>query len=266
MRYQQNRRFITLLLKGSLTRIYAMAILLVMAATACAEEVLVAVATNFKEVAERLAADFERSGTHEMKITSGSTGKLYAQVLNGAPYDVLLAADQERPRLLEESGHAVAGTRFVYATGRLTLWSPAVDRVATDGRLSLEQGRFDHLAMANPDLAPYGLAAKETLQSLGLWDTLSDRIVMGENIGQTHMLVSTKNANLGFVAISQVLSPRNKQVGSRWDVPANLHSPIRQEAVMLVHGAGNVAAREFLEYMQGETARSTLESFGYASE
>jgi molybdate transport system substrate-binding protein len=141
-----------------------------------------------------------------------------------------------------------------------------VGGVATDGRLSLEQGRFDHLAMANPDLAPYGLAAKETLLSLGLWDTLRDKIVMGENIGQAYMLVSTKNAILGFVALSQVLSPRNRQVGSRWDVPASLYSPIRQEAVLLVHGAGNAAAMEFLEYIQGEAARSTIESFGYASE
>jgi molybdate transport system substrate-binding protein len=266
MRYQKHKSFVTLALKGTVARISVMAILLTLVAPIFAEEALVAVATNFKEVAEHLAADFEQSGTHELRITSGSTGKLYAQVRNGAPYDALLAADQERPRLLEGTGHAVAGTRFVYATGRLALWSPAVGGVATDGRLSLEQGRFDHLAMANPDLAPYGLAAKETLLSLGLWDTLRDKIVMGENIGQAYMLVSTKNAILGFVALSQVLSPRNRQVGSRWDVPASLYSPIRQEAVLLVHGAGNAAAMEFLEYIQGEAARSTIESFGYASE
>ena len=172
-----------------------------------------AVAANFSEVMERLEADFEASGEHTLTVSTGSTGKLYAQIRNGAPFDVLLAADERRPKLLEDDGRAVAGSRFTYAAGRLTLWSPDSERVCADGPSILRLGAFRNIAMANPVLAPYGSAAKETLEALGLFGKLRRRIVMGENIGQAHVLVATGNADLGFVALSYVLSPRNDAGG-----------------------------------------------------
>jgi molybdate transport system substrate-binding protein len=231
-----------------------------------AEEALVAVAVNFSEVIEQLEPDFEAATGHALTITTGSTGKLYAQIKNGAPFDILLAADRRRPELLEEEGDAVSGSRFTYAVGRLTLWSPDAERVAENGAATLRAGAFRKLAIANPDLAPYGEAARETLSSLKLLEALEEKLVMGENIGQTHALVATGNAELGFVALSYVLSPRNNKPGSRWDVPQDLHAPIRQEAVLLLRAADNDAARAFLEYLQSDGARTLIESFGYGVE
>lgn len=232
---------------------------------ASGEEALVAVAANFSEVMERLEAEFERDTGHELTVTLGSTGKLYAQITHGAPFDVLLAADQRRPELLESGGLAVAGSRFTYAVGRLTLWSPDEGRVGTDGEATLRAGEFRSLSLANPELAPYGLAAKKTLEGLGLWETLEKKIVMGENIGQAHALVASGNADLGFVALSYVLSPRNEQPGSRWDVPARLYTPIRQDAVLLSRAAGNAAARALLSFLKSEETRKLIESYGYGS-
>ena len=234
-----------------------------LAPSACAEDALVAVATNFSEVMERLESDFEQAGDHTLTVTTGSTGKLYAQIRHGAPFDMLLAADQHRPKLLEAESHAVAGSRFTYAVGRLTLWSPDAEHVSVDGSATLRAGSFRKLAMANPDLAPYGAAARETLTALGLLDALQPRMVMGENIGQAHALVATGNADLGFVALSYVLSPRNKPPGSRWDVPEYLYTPIRQDAVLLKRGAGNAAARAFVEFLKTDEARAVIENFGY---
>lgn len=236
-----------------------------LAPPAAAEETLIAVAANFSEVMERLEADFERETGHELTVTIGSTGKLYAQITHGAPFDVLLAADQKRPELLESEGLAVTGTRFTYAVGRLTLWSPDKGRVGADGAATLRAGDFRSLSLANPALAPYGVAAKETLVELKLWETLETKIVMGENIGQAHALVASGNAELGFVALSYVLSPRNEQPGSRWDVPGDLYTPIRQDAVLLSRAADNVAARAFLTFLQREAVRKLIESYGYGS-
>ncbi len=161
---------------------------------AAAEEAVVAVAANFTEVVERLEADFERESGHTVTVVAGSTGKLYAQIANGAPFDVFLSADQERPERLEKEGLAVAGSRFTYATGRLTLWSSEPGRVGGDGAATLRQGKFRLLAIANPELAPYGAAAKQALEKLGLWDRFKDRIVMGETIGQAHAMVASGNA------------------------------------------------------------------------
>jgi molybdate transport system substrate-binding protein len=230
------------------------------------EDVLVAVATNFTEVMEPLRAGFEPATGHEVTVVSGSTGKLYAQITNGAPFDVFLAADQERPRRLDEDGAAVAGTRFTYAIGRLALWSPDAGLIGADGGAVLRAGDFRRLAMANPALAPYGVAARETLQALGLLGRLQDRIVLGENIGQAHAMIATGNAELGFVALSSVLSPRNRTPGSRWDVPQTLYSPIRQDAVLLRRAAGNVAAAAFVEWLHGDDARRIIERFGYGVE
>jgi molybdate transport system substrate-binding protein len=234
--------------------------------SATASEAVIAVATNFSEAAEALRGDFETGSDHRLTITTGSTGKLYAQIINGAPFDALLAADRLRPERLEQGGEGVAGTRFVYAEGRLTLWSIDAGRIGDDGSQTLLQGDFGKLAIANPALAPYGLAAQQALKNLGLWDSLRDRIVMGENIGQTYALVATRNADLGLVALSSVKSPRNRQRDAYWLVPERLHDPIHQEAILLKKGADNDAALAFLAYLKTDTARMLIDSYGYGSE
>jgi molybdate transport system substrate-binding protein len=244
----------------------ALLLALSLAAPAAGEEAVVAVAANFMEVAERLEADFERASGHTLTFVAGATGKLYAQIANGAPFDVFLSADRERTERLEKEGLAVAGSRFTYAVGRLTLWSREPGRVGSDGAATLRQGKFRLLAIANPALAPYGAAAKQALENLGLWERFEGRIVMGETIGQAHAVVASGNADLGFVALSSVLSPRNATEGSRWDVPPRLHAPIRQDAVLLARAAGNPAARGFLDFLRGERARAVIASYGYGVE
>ena len=237
-----------------------------LAGPAAGEEAVVAVAANFSEVVERLEADFERDSGHRLTFVAGSTGKLYAQIAHGAPFDAFLSADQERPERLEKERLAVAGSRFTYAVGRLTLWSREPGRVGRDGAATLRPGEFRRLAIANPALAPYGAAAKETLEKLGIWERFADRIVMGETIGQAHALVASGNAELGFVALSSVLSPRHETKGSRWDVPPRLHAPIRQDAVLLARGAGNSAARGFLDFLRSEKAKAVIATYGYGVE
>lgn len=225
---------------------------------AIADQALVAVAANFSEAAHTLGSDFEKSTAHNITITTGSTGKLYAQILHGAPYDILLAADQKRPEILETDGQALPGSRFTYAVGRLTLWSASND-VGPD---TLRSGNFRKLAIANPDLAPYGAAAQATLHALGVADLVKPKIVMGENIAQAFALVSTGNAELGFVALANVLNA----AGSRWDIPSNLHSPIRQDAVLLKRAAANPAAKDFVLYLKGAKAKAIIESLGYTTQ
>lgn len=228
-----------------------------------AEVALVAVAANFAEVMERLERDFERQSPHALTVTSGSTGKLYAQISAGAPFDVLLAADQTAPARLESAGLAVRGSRFTYAAGRLLLWSADANLVAGDGAEVLRRGEFRRLAMANPELAPYGVAARELLEALNLFDDLRERIVMGENIGQTHAMVATGNAELGLVARSFVLSERNAGAGSYWAVPARYHAPIRQDAVLLTRAEDNSAARDLLAYLRRPDVRAVIREYGY---
>lgn len=245
--------------------ILAAIIALTAPSSARADEATVAVAANFAEVIEELETRFENATDHTLTVTTGSTGKLYAQIKNGAPFDVFLAADQARPERLEAEGDAVPGSRFTYALGRLTLWSADPAGVA-DNLETLKTGDFDNLAIANPDLAPYGLAAKQTLQHYGLWDALSGKAVMGQNIGQTFSMVATGNAPLGFVARSHVLSSRNAQPGSRWDVPTEAYDPIRQDAVVLKRAADNPAALAFARFLRSDKARAVIERFGYAVE
>jgi len=233
---------------------------------AVAESALIAVATNFAEVVESLALDFEMLSEHEIRISTGSTGKLYAQIVNGAPYDALLAADRESPRRLEVTELAVPGSSFAYAVGKLALWSPNEKLISGNGIDVLKRHDFRALAIANPELAPYGMAAVETLRNLGLWDSLKSSLVMGENVGQAFALVATGNAELGFVALASVKSKRNGQAGSYWDVPAELHTAIRQDAVLLEHGYQNAAAVAFLAYLKSDEARLTIASFGYGLE
>ena len=228
-----------------------------------AGEARVAVAANFTAAAGAIEHAFEAGGDHRITVSTGSTGGLYAQIRHGAPFHVFLAADARRPRLLAEQGTAVAGSRFTYAHGRIALWSPRTGYVT--GPNTLRASRFRHLAMANPRTAPYGLAAKQALRSLGLWRELQGRLVRGENIAQTHQFVASGNAELGFVALSQISGPNRPAEGSRWLVPASHHAPIRQQAVLLERGAGNRAARAFLDFLRGPEAAAITHDYGYAT-
>jgi molybdate transport system substrate-binding protein len=231
-----------------------------------AEEALVAVAANFAEVLQDLKPMFERASGHKLQSTTGSTGKLYAQIKEGAPFHVLLSADANTPERMETEKIAVAGSRFTYAIGKLALWSADAGRIGSDGTAALKASDVRHIAIANPDLAPYGVAARETLQSLGLWDLLKPKIVMGQNIGQTHSMVATGNAQLGFVALSAVLGGRDSTKGSRWDVPQSHFTPIRQDAVLLRAGARNAAAIAFLAFLRTPEARAVIDRYGYGIE
>lgn len=234
------------------------------ASTAGAAEAIVAVATNFSECAEVLRQEFEAGSGHDLTLSAGSTGKLYAQVMNGAPYAAFLSADGERPALLEESGAGVSGSRFVYAKGRIALWITEEGRVGDEAWQDiLREGEFDSLAIANPALAPYGLAARQALRSLDVWEAVQDKVVMGENVGQTYALVATGNAELGFVALSSLMSRRHERRGRYRVVPEHMHEPVTQEAVLLQRGADNAAAIAFLDYLKTEAAASIVESFGY---
>jgi len=233
------------------------------AAMARAGEVAVAVAANFGAPMQRLAAAFEAQTGHTVRISVGATGKFYAQIRNGAPFDVLLSADDETPARLEADAAAVPGSRFTYAIGRLVLWSAQPGFVDAQGAV-LAQGRFRHLAVANPKTAPYGAAAVEVLTRLGLIDALRPRFVQAENIAQAHQFVASGNAELGFVALSQVWRDGAPGSGSAWIVPAGLHAPIRQDAVLLRRGADNPAARALLAYLRSDAqARALIRANGY---
>lgn len=230
---------------------------------ALADSALIAVATNFANVAKKLEAEFEATTQHRITLVTGSTGKLYAQIINGAPFDALLAADQARPQLLEESGLAVAGTRFTFAVGRLALSSLDASLLAADVPSSIGLAKDKKFAIANPSLAPYGLASRETLDSTQQMQTVQDNIVMGENVGQAYALIATGNADIGFVALSMLVNSGAASKLEYIEVPAALHKPILQDAILLVHGESNVAAIAYLEYVKGDAARSILVSNGY---
>lgn len=233
-----------------------------LAATAHAGEVQVAVAANFTAPMQKIAAEFEKDTGNRAVLAFGATGKFYAQINNGAPFEVLLAADDETPARLEAERKTVSGTRFTYATGKLVLWSARDGYV--DGQGQVLKGRnYEHLAIANPKAAPYGAAAVETLQKLKLWDGVQPKLVQGENIGQAFQFVATGNAPLGFIALSQVWRDGKFTSGSGWIVPANLHTPIRQDAVILGKGAANPAARALEDYLKSPKARDIIRSFGY---
>jgi len=226
--------------------------------------VQVAVAANFTAPMRRIAAAFEAETGHNAKLSIGSTGLLYAQVRNGAPFEVLLAADDETPAKLGSEGFAVPGSRFTYATGRLALWSTKAGFVDDKGEV-LAKGEFARIALANPRLAPYGAAATETMKHLGLLARMRPRFVQGENIAQAFQFVSTGNAALGFVALSQIMQDGRITRGSAWIVPARLHSPLRQDAIVLTKGAGNPAAASLASYLRGEKSRAIIRSFGYGA-
>jgi len=211
---------------------------------------------------KRVAEEFEKSTGHKAVISVGATGKFYSQITNGAPFDMLLSADVETPARLEKEGFAVPGTRFTYATGRLVLWS-ANPTLVDDKAAVLMRNDFNRLAIAEPKLAPYGTAAMQVLTRLGMLNSLQSKLVMGGSVGQTFSMVSTGNADLGFVAMSQVFEDNQLKSGSAWVVPANLHSPLRQDAVLLARGKSNQAALQLLTFLKSGQARAIMNSFGY---
>lgn len=233
-----------------------------LSASAFAEEVQVAVAANFTAPMKAIAADFEKVTGHKTVLSFGSTGKFYSQITNGAPFEVFLAANDETPIKLEKENGIVAGSRFTYAIGKLVLWSAKPDFVDAKGEI-LKKGSFDHIALANPKLAPYGAAAVETMNKLGVQEKLQPKFVQGDSIGQAFSFVSTGNAELGFVALSQVYEGGKIKSGSAWIVPGNLHNAIRQDAVILSKGKDNKAASALIDYLKSEPAKAVIRSFGY---
>jgi molybdate transport system substrate-binding protein len=227
-----------------------------------AEEILVAVASNFTAPMVAIVAAFEAESGHQVEMSFGSSGRFFAQIGNGAPYQVLFSADQEKPLALVANGLAVDGSQFTYALGALVLWS-ADARVPVSDPEILRSDKYQHLAIANPRLAPYGQAAMEVLQQLGLAAQTRSRLVQGENITQTYQFVKTGNAEIGFVALSQVMVDGVIESGSGWVVPADLHQPIRQDAVLLRNGASSPASEELLQFMRGSQARRIIASYGY---
>jgi molybdate transport system substrate-binding protein len=244
---------------------YRPALLLLVAAVAIpafADEVQVAVAANFTAPMKVIAAQFEQETGHKVLASYGATGKFYAQIQNGAPFDVLFAADDATPAKLDKENATVPRSRFTYAIGKLVLWSAKEGVVDARGDV-LKTGKFDHIAVANPKLAPYGLAAQETLQKLNLFRALQAKFVTGDNIGQTYQFVASAAAPLGFVAMSQVYENNQLKSGSAWIVPGTMYSPIRQDAVVLTKGANKPAVAAFMGYLKGDKAKAVIRSYGY---
>ena len=224
-----------------------------------AGEVRIAVAANFTAAMKEIAAGFESTSGHRTVVSFGSTGKLYAQIQNGAPFEVFLAADQHRPELLEQKD--VASARFTYAIGKLVLWSSDAESVLN--AQVLRDGEFKKFAIANPKTAPYGVGAVEVMRSLGVYEALKPKLVRGENIAQTYQFVATGNAQLGLVALAQVAL---NDKGSRWPVPEALYTPIRQDAVLLKRGKNNPVAQAFLDYLRSDSVRAIVHKYGYGIE
>ncbi|MDM8349003.1 molybdate ABC transporter substrate-binding protein [Pseudomonas sp. sp1636] len=235
---------------------------LALSASALAEEVQVAVAANFTAPLQAIARAFEQDSGHRLLAAYGATGQLYAQIQNGAPFEVFLAADESTPAKLESAAAGVPGSRFTYAIGSLVLWS-AQDAYLDGSDAVLKANQFKHLAIANPKAAPYGLAATQVLAKLGLGAALKGKLVEGQSITQTLQFVSTGNAELGFVALSQVYQDGQLSSGSAWIVPEELYQPIKQDALLLKRGANNPAAHALLEYLKGPQAALIIESYGY---
>jgi molybdate transport system substrate-binding protein len=231
---------------------------------AIAAEVQVAVASNFSAPMRQIAQAFERDTGHRAVLAFGATGALYAQIRNGAPFDLLLAADAATPARLEAEGLARRGSRFTYAVGRLVLWSAQPGLVDDRGAV-LKSEHVGRVAIANPKLAPYGAAAVQVMEKLGVADALRPKLVQGENIAQAHQFVASGNATLGFVALAQVFADGRLSGGSGWIVPAELHDPIRQDAVWLARAHDNPAAAELMRYLRGDAARAIIARFGYGS-
>lgn len=228
-------------------------------ARAAADKIHVAVASNFATTLQIVAKRFEEQTQHRVILITGSTGKHYAQIQNGAPYDAFFAADSHRVEQLEKSLYGVSGSRFTYAIGKLIAWSPDTSAPVPDAK-QIESGNFNHIAIANPKLAPYGRAAKQVLQTLGLWQQLQGRLVRGENIGQTFQFVKSGNAPIGFIAYSQVKRPGKEISGSWWNIPEKLYEPILQQAILLSEES---AAQDFIRYCRSDEALKIIRDYGY---
>jgi molybdate transport system substrate-binding protein len=227
-----------------------------------AGEVTAAVAANFAEPMAQIVKLFQQESGHTVKISLGSTGKFYSQIQNGAPFDVLVAADEKVPQRLEKEGLAVDGSRFIYAVGKLVLWSTQPGLVDAKGAV-LRKGSYNKLAIGDPKLASYGIAAKEALEELGLWNVAQSKLVMGENITQTYQFAATGNADIAFIALSQITKDGKVTEGSWWIVPAHLYNSIKQSAVQLSAAKDKAATQAFLAYLKSEKAKAVIRSFGY---
>ena len=227
-----------------------------------ADSVSVAVAANFAAPMQKIVAAFEADTGHKVTVSLGASGKFYAQITHGAPFQVLLSADEATPARLEREGKVVANSRFTYATGALVLWSAQPGLVDDQGAV-LRHGRFRHIALANPKVAPYGAAALQVMETMGVATALQPRWVLGENIAQTFQFVASGNAQLGFVALSQVMEGGRMAQGSGWRVPTSLHAPIRQDAALLLAGRDNAAAIALLRYLRSDKARKIMHDHGY---
>jgi molybdate transport system substrate-binding protein len=243
------------------SRFVAAALLFFTASLAGAEPLRIAVAANFTDTTRDLIALFEETTGQSVAASYGSTGKLFAQIENGAPFDVFQAADRVHPQMLENSGGAVNGSRFTYARGKLALWTPE-NNVFSDPKSWLASADFRRLAIANPKTAPYGLAAQQVLKTLSLWDALQPRLVRGNSVAQTFQFVATSNAQAGFVALSQVNAWQDSN-GTLWVVPQHMYAPIDQQAVLLNHGKDKPVARQWLEFLRGPQALNVIKDFGY---
>jgi molybdate transport system substrate-binding protein len=243
------------------TLLSALIVLVIPAHPLRAETATVAVAANFLAPLEELKTLFEAETGHEIVISSGSTGQLYAQVTNSAPFDVFLSADSEHATRLAAEGLGDEATQFTYAVGKLALWTHAPAKFEPIGLATLRRTDFRWLAIANPELAPYGLAAEQTLRYLGLWEPLQDRLVRGQSIAQTFAMAETGNAELAFVALSQAVSYQG--IAGYFEVPSELYDPLRQDAILLRRGADNAAAQAFVEWLRGPRAAAVIAEFGY---
>ena len=248
-----------MIIKKSLPTLILVLLLTVYAERTVAGEIKIAVASNFSNTIKSIAELFEKSTEHKLTLVFGSTGKHYAQIKNGAPFELFFAADTKRPKLLEDESIAKSGSRFTYAIGKVVLWSPNPSTVDTNGTV-LNSNNFRYLSLANPKLAPYGKAAEQVMKKKGIWNTLRSRMVRGENIGQAFQFVNSGNAQLGFVAYSQIKQPNNTIKGSFWKPPQSSYSPIEQQAVLLKE---NSVAQQFLNFVKSKEVQKIIQSHGY---
>lgn len=233
--------------------------LLSISATCQADSIRIAVASNFSAAIRQLVEQYQSGTSHKIQLTFGSSGKHYAQIIHGAPFDIFFAADSKRPELLETSGVGIKNSRFTYAYGRLALWSTDKSRIDKKG-LVLQKATFRHLAIANPKLAPYGAAAMDVLDYLKLKESLQSRLIYGENISQVYQFVASKNAELGFIAYSQLKQVNSSEPGSFWLVPESMHRPIEQQAIQLTN---NDIATDFIRFVKSAQGQKIIRSFGY---
>ena len=248
--------------RPSLGGLAAAVIAMAMPVSLHAAQASVAVAANFMAPMKRIAQDFERDTGHKLTLAFGATGQFYAQIRHGAPFAVLLSADDETPLKLEKEGLGVPGSRLTYAIGKLVLWSKKPGFVDAQGEV-LRQGGFEKIAVANPKLSPYGAAALQVLDKMGLRERIAAKMVQGSNITQTFQFASSENAQLGFIALSQVFDNGKLKQGSAWLVPSAMHAPLQQDALLLNPGKDNAAALALLKYLQGDQAKAVIRAFGY---